>query len=290
METIAAAQTIANPVLDAVALALTNLGAEEAYIVLLVIGYLAVDARAVRTLALALLISFYANQQLKAMFDTVRPYVDHPDLLRSEGAYETAPGPAFPSGHAQSASTFWGLAAMLGRRRWLTTVAAALILSIGATRVYLGVHWPIDVIGGIAIGLAIAFLALRIAHGGPRLGAIGQVGVWAALPLATHLAFPTPESGVIAGALAGFGTAPLLLRHRARGTVARRAGLAALGLVLAFAWLLGTNATVPETFTDHPLGTPLRYGLLAWIGLVGAPWLGARIGLLASAEEAEAPG
>jgi undecaprenyl-diphosphatase len=69
---------------------------------------------------------------------------------------------SFPSGHAMSAAVVYGtvayLAARLQKRRWhrvLTLVfAVVLILMIGATRLYLGVHYPSDVIAGIIIGLA----------------------------------------------------------------------------------------------------------------------------------------
>ena len=83
-------QSVAAPWLDVVALTLTNLGSEEAYIALLVVLYLGVDARSGRLLGLALLASYGFNQQAKAAFDTVRPYVLHPELLRGG---EAAAGP-----------------------------------------------------------------------------------------------------------------------------------------------------------------------------------------------------
>lgn len=69
---------------------------------------------------------------------------------------------SFPSGHAMSAaivySTVAYLAARLQKRRWhrVVTMLAALliILLIGASRLYLGVHYPSDVFAGIIIGLA----------------------------------------------------------------------------------------------------------------------------------------
>ncbi len=69
---------------------------------------------------------------------------------------------SFPSGHAMSAAVVYGtvayLAARLQRRHWHRAVtlliAATLILLIGASRLYLGVHYPSDVIAGIIIGLA----------------------------------------------------------------------------------------------------------------------------------------
>lgn len=278
MEIIQALQSVASPALDQVALALTDLGSEQAYIVALLVAYLAIDASAARVLGLGLLASFYLNQQLKEAFDTARPYLEHPELLRSQAAYETGRGPAFPSGHAQSAATFWGLVAGLARRRWATAAAVAMIAAIGATRLYLGVHWPVDVAGGVAIGLAAAAATLALARSGLRPGVTVQVLAWVAAPLAAHLAFGTANSGVIAGGMAGFGTAPMLFRHRPTGGAARRAALAAVGLAVAFAWLLGTSRALPEAIEGHALVAPLRYWILAWLALVAVPWAAARAG------------
>jgi membrane-associated phospholipid phosphatase len=69
---------------------------------------------------------------------------------------------SFPSGHAMSATVVYGTVAYLlvrlQRHRWAkvltVTTAALLILLICLTRLYLGVHYPSDVIGGIIVGLA----------------------------------------------------------------------------------------------------------------------------------------
>ncbi len=286
MEIIVAVQTVANPFLDAVALAVTNLGSEQAYVALLVVGYLAVDARATRVVGLGLLGGYYLNQLLKEVFDTVRPYLEHPELLRSDAARRTGPGPAFPSGHAQSAATFWGLVAAVARRGWVTWTAVAAIFVVGATRVYLGVHWPIDVAGGWALGAATVAAVVVIAGRRPRLGTVATVTVFVVVPLVVHLGLTTVESGRIAGAFAGFGTAPLLYRHQVAGGLASRAALALLGLALVFAWLLGTSVALPDAVKGHALVAPARYLLLAWSGLVVAPWLGARLGLVPRTERA----
>jgi undecaprenyl-diphosphatase len=70
---------------------------------------------------------------------------------------------SFPSGHALSSIVFFGLAAwVLGldfpsRRKSIYAMAAALTLWVGLSRLFLGVHWPSDVLGGYLIG----FIFLR---------------------------------------------------------------------------------------------------------------------------------
>lgn len=81
---------------------------------------------------------------------------DRPDLARLVGGN----GPSFPSGHVMAAVALWGLVplvvALYTRRRrvwWATVMASgALIVAIGASRIYLGVHWFSDVVGGLIVG------------------------------------------------------------------------------------------------------------------------------------------
>jgi undecaprenyl-diphosphatase len=94
------------------------------------------------------------NNALKLVFNRSRP-----DVFEW---LTTASSSSFPSGHAMSATICYGtvayLVARLQDRRWsrvLTLMGAALlILLVCLTRVYLGVHYPSDVIGGIVVGLA----------------------------------------------------------------------------------------------------------------------------------------
>lgn len=80
---------------------------------------------------------------------------------------------AFPSGHAANSMTAFLAIAMMAtsaRWRWAACVAAlTLSLLLGLSRVYLGVHWPSDVIGGWAFGLLAVGCALEI---GRRSGAL----------------------------------------------------------------------------------------------------------------------
>ena len=102
---------------------------------------------------------------------------------------------SFPSGHAMSAAVVYGtvayLAARLQRRhlhRVLTMLAAAfLILLISASRLYLGVHYPSDVIAGVVIGLAWAAFCMTM------LEAIQLYGRHREPQIARHEA-PAPES------------------------------------------------------------------------------------------------
>jgi membrane-associated phospholipid phosphatase len=91
---------------------------------------------------------------LKLIVGRPRPAAD---LVR---VFQAEPGNSFPSGHAFFATVFWGLLAYFAvtrvhRRslRMLTLSTFAVIIAwIGVSRVYLGAHWPSDVLGGYVFG------------------------------------------------------------------------------------------------------------------------------------------
>jgi membrane-associated phospholipid phosphatase len=103
------------------------------------------------------------NNLLKLAFDRPRPeVVEWIDSVRTT---------SFPSGHAMGAIIAWGsiayIAAQLGAgaalRRTVWTVAVLLIAAIGISRVYLGVHYPTDVLGGYIAGIAwLVFVAAAL--------------------------------------------------------------------------------------------------------------------------------
>ncbi len=78
-------------------------------------------------------------------------------------------GYAYPSGHATQAVTVWGLLAVLAAagahrrtRAWILAAAGIVIVLVGLSRIYLGVHWLTDVIGGFALGAAWLGLLLAV--------------------------------------------------------------------------------------------------------------------------------
>jgi membrane-associated phospholipid phosphatase len=74
---------------------------------------------------------------------------------------------AFPSGHASSAFACAAVLAWASPR--LRVPALVLAAAIAWSRVYVGVHWPLDVLGGAALGVLVATALLKLAASRPRL-------------------------------------------------------------------------------------------------------------------------
>ncbi|HSP19502.1 MAG TPA: phosphatase PAP2 family protein [Myxococcaceae bacterium] len=140
-------------------------------VVVAVAGFLAL-ARLWRNLLLVLGASgggLLLMVALKRAFDRPRPTVVPPLMLESSAS--------FPSGHAMmSAVVYLTLGVLVAQlcprwreRVYVVTVAGALTVVIGLTRLYLGVHYPSDVLGGWSVGLAWA-LASAVAARGLRRG------------------------------------------------------------------------------------------------------------------------
>lgn len=121
-----------------------------------------------RVLAICLSGSWITNEALKAFFQRTRP---------DAAALVSAKGYSFPSGHAMISFAFYGLLGYLlwqyGRRRHNLAIkfgallAWFLAIAVGISRIYLGVHFPSDVVAGYAAGgawLLGCIMALFIIH------------------------------------------------------------------------------------------------------------------------------
>ncbi|MFD8911539.1 phosphatase PAP2 family protein [Streptomyces sp. NPDC059575] len=127
-------------------------------------------------LVLTVGVAVVVQQAVKAAVGRPRPVWPDP--------VDSARFAAFPSGHAMTATVVCGLLLWLlhrsGVRRvlWWTAVALALlaVIGVGATRVWLGVHWPSDVLGGWLFGALVVAVAV-VVHEWPRGRTGARAGV-----------------------------------------------------------------------------------------------------------------
>jgi undecaprenyl-diphosphatase len=108
------------------------------------------------TLAIVLA-SFLADHVMKPLASRERPFVSTPEILVIGSRPDDA---SFPSGHA--ANAFAGASVLARRLRAQRVLWWSLALLIAYSRVYLGVHYPLDVIGGALLGFVCGTIAGRV--------------------------------------------------------------------------------------------------------------------------------
>jgi membrane-associated phospholipid phosphatase len=145
--------------LTPIAAGLSFLGTEEFYILLLPAIYWCIDAAIGFRIGIMLVATNSINGYLKMLFHSPRPF--WVDARVKAFAQETSFG--LPSGHSQNAASLWGLVAAKFKKRWLTIMSICAIVLIGWSRLYLGMHFTRDVLGGWLIGglLIVLFLLLE---------------------------------------------------------------------------------------------------------------------------------
>lgn len=245
------------PGLEGVFLALTQLGSENAFIVLLAGYYWLINPSMGRRLGMVLGLSFALNGFLKNTIGGPRPFEVDPSLA-SQSAIATAPGGSMPSGHSQGSATYWFFVAWVERRRWLWGVAIAVVALIGLSRIYLGLHYGLDVVVGIGLGALLAYAASALPS---REAVPGFLKVFALAFLAMLAVSGGPDVGRGLGVMAGFFLASA--SFKVPKTTYGRLGFAGVGLVLVALLFVATSIGLGE-YRQSGWGAFLRYTLLAY--------------------------
>lgn len=291
-------EKLRNPVLDGFFSAVTYLGDELAFMVAALIVFWCVNRCMGYYVLCAGFVGTMFNQFLKMLFRVPRPWVLDPNFTIVESAREAATGWSFPSGHTQSSVGTFGCMARFTKRRWLRGVCVAVAVLVPLSRMYLGVHTPMDVGVSAVIALALIFclypLFLRVEREPKTMWVItGIMGVLSLAFLAYAELFPFPADAdaanlshgvenawtmlgcvsglaislVLTGKKPGFDEkAPLL------GQICKVLG----GLALLLALKEGLKPVLNPLFGGHPAGRAVRYCVIvvfaAWVWPKTFPW------------------
>ena len=274
-------QSFHSPALDEIMLWVTSAGGEDFYLLFGPIFFWCVGIGLGVRLCVILLGSFYLNDVLKESFATLRPMLAHPDQIRMPADAASSAGDgmghwqgAFPSGHAQHTVVFWSFVAIWLRRPAVWAAALAMIALVSLSRIYLGVHWPIDILGGWLVGAAVIaaaiFIPPLIERLAPRqrevlLIAAGVAGI--ALFLIDSSLFRAKMLGFWSGALLSLVVQQRYLPFKVAGPLTMQLAKIAIGLAGVFLLRFGLKLVLPATLWAEWL----RYGILGvWI-ILGAP-------------------
>jgi len=282
-------QQINAPLLDSFFQAITSLGDESFYLLLFPFLLWCVDFYLGIRVGVIFLLSVYVNTGIKEMFQQPRPFEILPEIQKVH-AY----GYGFPSGHAQSSLVVWGSIAYWKKQILIHYLSVLLILLIGFSRIYLGVHFPTDILGGwlfggLILGLSY-FIFLKIKPDFTQRNMIFKIIGITLFPVILLQIQSSPDiiSSVAALTGAGYGLlffsssiGRIRLGHWLQRLFSYLVGIIGIGILY-----LGLKFILPsEGKSFYQLSRFFRYLLLGiWISF-GAPWLFIRLGLAHQVEK-----
>lgn len=178
-------ESIRTPVVDGLMQLITELGSEMLFIIIGLAIFWCVDKKQGYFVLLTGFFGVYINQYLKLICRIPRPWVIDPDFTIVESARAGATGYSFPSGHTQTSVGCFAGIAICRRETWLRVICIALCVLVPFSRMYLGVHTPLDVGVSVVVALCLCvglwWLFSRFGHGMrlmlPLLGALSLLAV-----------------------------------------------------------------------------------------------------------------
>ena len=292
MELLYFLESIRNPVLDAFFSVITHLGSEGAFLAIALFVYWCVDKRAGYYMLFTGFVGITLNQFLKLAFRIERPWVKNENFTIVESARAEATGYSFPSGHTQNVVGVFGTIAIFFRKRkGIVAASMCAIIFTALSRMYLGVHTPLDVGVSLVLGALLTVslypLILKALKNEKVMYVLmGGVILLAFLYLlyVEFYSFPADidpanyDSGVknaysLFGAVLGFPVIYLLdKKHVKFDTQASALGQIlklSIGLVIALLLKALTKAPLYALFSGHHAASAVRYFILvAFAGIV----------------------
>ena len=165
-------ESIRNPVLDFLFSIITVLGEETVFMVVGMVVFWCISKHDGYFLLCTGFIGTLINQFMKMLFRVPRPWIKDPSFTIVESAREGASGYSFPSGHTQTSVGLYGGIAKRSRELTVRITMIALCVLIPLSRMYLGVHTPLDVGVSVAIALLLIFVLdpiFRKAENSPKI-------------------------------------------------------------------------------------------------------------------------
>lgn len=266
-------QSLGNPFLDILFKAVSNVFSEQVYIFLATLIFWCYSKKTGIRAMYVILFSAFAAILAKNLFGMPRPSEYLHKIEENEFG--------FPSGHALLSSSFWGYMGYWTKDRLMVVVGALAILSVSLSRIYLGVHYVGDIVGGIIFGLLVVLVFVKAESGIinrlEKLNRSSKYIVAVSIPvimliiasMQRGLMKEQVEIGLVMG---GIGVGCLLENERVRFAEAKNnkqrmkraaIGVAVLGIIYLISSLL---------FLVNPNFVFFKYAALGFASTYIAPW------------------
>lgn len=255
-------QSIANPFLDFLFQLITICGEQIVLISIISIIYWALDKKFGEYIAYSVLTSVLLNNAIKDIFKMKRPIGEEGIRTLRE---QTATGYSFPSGHTQSASSFYGAIAIYLKKRVMYIIATVMIILIGFSRLYLGVHYPKDVIVGGILGVLTSIICYKLYNRVENKMLLYVITFAIFIPALTfaHSADFIKGMGTYLGFIIGIYIEKRYVNFSTEGNTGNKIIRVLLGIVILLVLQLGLKVLLPS----GTVFSFIRYVLISLIGI-----------------------
>ncbi len=292
MEFLKLLESIRNPVLDAFFSTVTHLGEETLFILAGLIFFWCINKHKGYYLLSVGFAGTVLNQFMKLLFRIPRPWVQDESFTIVESARAEATGYSFPSGHTQTAVGVFGAIARFTKSLAARIVCIVICVLVPLSRMYLGVHTPLDVGVGALMALVLVFGLYPLinkavqSRRGMRIFLLSMTALGVAFLLFVQL-FPFPTDidaenyahgvenaykilGCVLGLFLAYEIDERWIRFETKGVWWAQILKLLLGLIPLLAIKEGLRAPLESLCGALPLADGLRYFLM--VAFAGAVW------------------
>ena len=255
-------QSIANPFFDFLFQLITMCGEQIVLISIISIIYWALDKKFGEYIAYSVLTSVLLNNAIKDIFKLKRPIGEEGIRTLRE---KTATGYSFPSGHTQSSASFYGAMAIYLKKKSMYIIATIMIVLIGFSRLYLGVHYPKDVIVGGILGVLTSLICYKLYNKFENKMLLYVITFIVFIPALTfaHSADFIKGMGTYLGFVIGIYIEKKYVNFSNQGSTRSKVIRVLLGVLILLVLQVGLKALLPSQI----IFSFIRYTLISFVGI-----------------------
>ena len=274
---------IRTPVTEKFFLYVTDIGGEIIIVAFACYMFWFVSKRAGQRICMAYFTSGLLVQTIKITARVKRPWLIDENFKPVEAAVEGATGYSFPSGHTQSSASVFGSAAAIFKNKAIKTFFVVLIILVGFSRMFLGVHTPYDVAGGIFFAICGIVISGRFIKEDKEIKPAVYITLFAASAAAFIYSYVLCKNGIVdiansqdccksAGAAAGFAISLFIDEKYTKYKVPSvNAGFKAVLFIAGVAVIAAAKVLIKIIFPKTLIADAVRYMILVFIYAVFYP-------------------
>ena len=288
-------ESLRTPIGDFFFATVTHIGEETIFLAIAILFYWCISKRQGYYILFTGIVGTVLNQWLKIICRIPRPWIIDSNFHPVGDAVKEATGYSFPSGHTQNVAGTFGCIGRYNKQKWLKITCLVIILLVAFSRMYLGVHTPLDVTVSLGVAALLVFalhFVFRTEESTDKympwvviLSFVLSVGFVIYVSLLKENSFATEadmhnllsakkNAATLIGCLAGLGLVyPIdryCLHFDTKGRWYSQAIKLVLGLAVVLGIKIGLSSPLVSLFGNEYVARAVRYFLI--VAFAGAVW------------------